>query len=229
MSKLAETIYFGSFIEEGLELSSGEEESSSRSSSVVDTLDFDFSLQTEFQKPKACSLQRPRPGRYGADLETYKPFKKQTVQNPSNTCDEELVCFLIKCAVKILTKSPTPLLKAVELANSLKRKIGTKQLGRVKELFGGLLFLLEKFPRTFIVHRIPKNDTIQLTCNYLAASSPYYIYEQTCEILPGRSRAPKIPFLDIDQLISEVDVMLAGPSSFHAPTYFTYPTSTAVW
>ena len=53
-------------------------------------------------------------------------------------------------------------LKAVELANSLRSKLGVQLLAHVRDVFGGLLNLLERRPDTFEVVRIPKNDHVVL-------------------------------------------------------------------
>ena len=53
-------------------------------------------------------------------------------------------------------------LKAVELANSLRSKLGVHLLSHVRDVFGGLLNLLERRPDTFEVVRIPKNDHVVL-------------------------------------------------------------------
>ena len=55
-----------------------------------------------------------------------------------------------------------PSLKAVELANALRSKLGVYILGHVRDVFGGLLNLLEKQPHVFRVVRIPKNDHVIL-------------------------------------------------------------------
>lgn len=56
-------------------------------------------------------------------------------------------------------------LKAVELANSLRSKLGVHLLAHVRDVFGGLLNLLERRPDTFDVVRIPKNDHVVLVQN----------------------------------------------------------------
>ena len=44
----------------------------------------------------------------------------------------------------------------------LRAKMGTEALASVRENRGGLLTLLERFPRLFRVDRIPKNDSVSL-------------------------------------------------------------------
>lgn len=53
-------------------------------------------------------------------------------------------------------------LKAVELANALRTKIGTPVLAHIRGRFGGLLNLLEQSEK-FCVIRIPRNDFVTLT------------------------------------------------------------------
>lgn len=53
-------------------------------------------------------------------------------------------------------------LKAVELANTLRARVGTEVLAIVRERWGGLLSLLERHPEKFLVERIPKNDRVSL-------------------------------------------------------------------
>jgi len=57
---------------------------------------------------------------------------------------------------------PTQQLKAVELANMLRARIGTDALASVREQHGGLLSLLERSPHLFRVSRIPKSDCVAL-------------------------------------------------------------------
>lgn len=53
-------------------------------------------------------------------------------------------------------------LKAVELANTLRARVGTELLAMVREKWGGLLCLLERHSDRFLVERIPKNDRVSL-------------------------------------------------------------------
>ena len=63
-------------------------------------------------------------------------------------------------------------LKAVELANALRSKVGADVLAHIRERFGGLLSLLELQPHIFKVFRIPKNDFVALV------SSPSGVLEE---------------------------------------------------
>eukprot|EP01035_Chromulina_nebulosa_P020182 gene20182-26200_t len=62
----------------------------------------------------------------------------------------------------ILKEASTHSLKAVELANTLRARVGTEILAFVREHWGGLLSLLEKRNDLFRVDRIPKNDIVTL-------------------------------------------------------------------
>jgi hypothetical protein len=60
------------------------------------------------------------------------------------------------------SSSDLPSLKAVELANALRSRLGVHLLAHVRDVFGGLLTLLERRPEVFLVVRIPKNDHVIL-------------------------------------------------------------------
>ncbi len=62
----------------------------------------------------------------------------------------------------ILTDAADHSLKAVELANTLRARVGTEIMALVRERWGGLLTLLERHPDRFLVERIPKNDRVSL-------------------------------------------------------------------
>mmetsp|Transcript_15748 Transcript_15748/g.15891 ORF Transcript_15748/g.15891 Transcript_15748/m.15891 type:complete len:1143 (+) Transcript_15748:164-3592(+) len=63
---------------------------------------------------------------------------------------------------EILQDASRHSLKAVELANTLRARVGTEVLGVIRERWGGLLSLLERHSDTFRVERIPKNDCVTL-------------------------------------------------------------------
>jgi len=69
---------------------------------------------------------------------------------------------VIECSTEILQEASGMSLKAVELANTLRARLGTPVLAHIREYFGGLLSLLEKYPDTFEVQRIPKSDLVKL-------------------------------------------------------------------
>jgi len=93
--------------------------------------------------------------------------------------DESLVWDTLVISVIILKNSPSQVVKAVEFANVLKKWVGRKQLTQVKELFGGLLLFLEGYPQVFCVKRVPKKDTVQLTCDYIACNEPHLSFVHT--------------------------------------------------
>jgi hypothetical protein len=64
--------------------------------------------------------------------------------------------------VDILVEAANHSLKAVELANTLRARVGTEVLAHIRERWGGLLSLLERHPHKFRVERIPKNDLVTL-------------------------------------------------------------------
>ena len=66
---------------------------------------------------------------------------------------------------EILTDAADHALKAVELANTLRARIGTEMLAQIRERWGGLLALLERYQTLFRVDRIPKNDKVTLICS----------------------------------------------------------------
>jgi hypothetical protein len=76
--------------------------------------------------------------------------------------ETELELTVSYCARIVLYESSSKCLKSVELANSLRDRLGKDSLQRTKTLYGGLLVLLELFPQFFFVHRIPKNDMVEL-------------------------------------------------------------------
>jgi len=60
----------------------------------------------------------------------------------------------------------------VELANTLRAILSAEDLILVKRHFGGLLALLEKYPDTFAVVRIPKSDMVKLVSPVDSQMSP---------------------------------------------------------
>jgi hypothetical protein len=76
--------------------------------------------------------------------------------------DIELEEAIYRNAQAILSETANRCLKSVELANALRDRIGKDALLRTKNLYGGLLVLLELYKETFVVHRIPKNDMVEL-------------------------------------------------------------------
>jgi hypothetical protein len=76
-----------------------------------------------------------------------------------------------KTCKDILSEAANHSLKAVELANTLRARVGTDVLAQVRERWGGLLSLLEKLPGIFLVERIPKNDLVSLVGSRPLASA----------------------------------------------------------
>jgi hypothetical protein len=90
-------------------------------------------------------------------------MNKQPGRNPaSDKPPEELEQDFVRHTAAILLSSPSRNLKAVELANVLRSRMGTDSLAKVRETHGGLLSLLEKHDKIFKVERIPKNDCVVL-------------------------------------------------------------------
>lgn len=83
-------------------------------------------------------------------------------------------------ATRILREASGRSLKAVELANTLRARLGKEKLAHVRELFGGLLNLLERHPMSFRVDRIAKCDCVTLLQTFSPSASP-------CIARPGAS------------------------------------------
>lgn len=69
---------------------------------------------------------------------------------------------VLRNCLAILEDAADHSLKAVELANTLRARIGTDILADIRERWGGLLALLERQQDLFVVRRIPKNDFVCL-------------------------------------------------------------------
>lgn len=63
---------------------------------------------------------------------------------------------------EILEVASERALKAVDLANALRNRVGVDVLGRVREAHGGLLSLLERHRDVVRVRRVPKHDIVSL-------------------------------------------------------------------
>jgi len=98
------------------------------------------------------------------DCEPSQVYQSVLRASRSSSIDEKMVDRVIDCSVEILTDASNYTLKAVELANTLRARLGTSVLGEIRDYFGGLLCLLEKYPDTFNVQRIPKSDVVSLKC-----------------------------------------------------------------
>lgn len=74
-------------------------------------------------------------------------------------------------------------LKAVDLANALRSRVGVEILGRVRLRFGGLLALLERHRHIIHVQRVPKHDLVCLVeqpCGPTA--DPHYVDQGSGEV-----------------------------------------------
>ena len=76
-----------------------------------------------------------------------------------------------KTQSKSTLQLPPHSLKAVELANALRARIGTDVLAQIRERFGGLLSLLEIQSHLFKVVRIPKNDFVVLNIEAITSDA----------------------------------------------------------
>lgn len=76
--------------------------------------------------------------------------------------DASLEDIIVKSCRSILSEAARCTLKAVELANFLRARVGSDVLAHIRERWGGLLALLERHPSRFRVERIPKNDMVSL-------------------------------------------------------------------
>jgi hypothetical protein len=76
--------------------------------------------------------------------------------------DSSVEDIVAKSCRDILVEAASHSLKAVELANTLRARVGTEVLAHIRERWGGLLSLLERHPHKFRVERIPKNDLVTL-------------------------------------------------------------------
>lgn len=116
--------------------------------------------------------------------------------------DSDLELTVCHCARIVLFETPSKCLKSVELANSLRDRIGKDSLQRTKALYGGLLVLLELFPQHFFVHRIPKNDMVEL----IDHSSPYASFPHH-----QRSTEPRFPIPPMNLQQYNVDQVQPKP------------------
>ena len=76
--------------------------------------------------------------------------------------DSSVEDIVAKSCRDILVEAASHSLKAVELANTLRARVGTEVLAHIRERWGGLLSLLERHSHVFRVERIPKNDLVTL-------------------------------------------------------------------
>mmetsp|Transcript_13820 Transcript_13820/g.40467 ORF Transcript_13820/g.40467 Transcript_13820/m.40467 type:complete len:656 (-) Transcript_13820:339-2306(-) len=96
---------------------------------------------------------------------------------------------VIRHTREILQEAAQHSLKAVELANTLRARLGTEVLACVREKCGGLLSLLEKHTEFFKVQRIPKSDTVTLVKQH-QSSPPRPVTTTASSSPPPISSAP---------------------------------------
>jgi len=99
---------------------------------------------------------------------TLPHFVAQDITRDSSSLQD-----LVRCHCQdILRTAPNNALKAVDMANELRERIGTDKMVFVRDQYGGLLTLLEMHPETFLVERIPKSDRVSLVPNALLFTPP---------------------------------------------------------
>ena len=114
--------------------------------------------------------------------------------------DIELEEAIYHNAQAILSETSNKCLKSVELANALRDRIGKDALQRTKNLYGGLLVLLELYKETFVVHRIPKNDMVELISSSVhmlpggAGKEAYALPRQARPTVGGSAPLPPLDF-----------------------------------
>eukprot|EP00633_Aureoumbra_lagunensis_P014429 CAMPEP_0197349010 /NCGR_PEP_ID=MMETSP0893-20130614/9105_1 /TAXON_ID=44058 ORGANISM="Aureoumbra lagunensis, Strain CCMP1510" /NCGR_SAMPLE_ID=MMETSP0893 /ASSEMBLY_ACC=CAM_ASM_000539 /LENGTH=480 /DNA_ID=CAMNT_0042859965 /DNA_START=270 /DNA_END=1712 /DNA_ORIENTATION=- len=83
---------------------------------------------------------------------------------------------VIRHTREILEAASEHALKAVDLANALRNRVGVAALGRIRQTQGGLLSLLEQHKDIVRVQRVPKHDVVYLvTKKPPMATAPIYI------------------------------------------------------
>lgn len=119
--------------------------------SLIDPIDGHGSRRPHSTTPSSASKQHNNINR------TMSP--KISIQNLDERAIENVIA--TNC-YHILIDAADHSLKAVELANTLRARVGTEVLAVVRERWGGLLSLLERHTERFLVERIPKNDRVSL-------------------------------------------------------------------
>ena len=105
------------------------------------------------------SFHSQSPGSSSPALDGHSAYGGNKPMGATEESPEDVV--LRNCQL-ILEDAASHSLKAVELANTLRARIGTEILADIRERWGGLLALLERNQELFIVRRIPKNDFVCL-------------------------------------------------------------------
>ena len=112
---------------------------------------------------RSASTPLPFPLHQSMSMDTTKPVNQ--LASALNLCgleDSSVEDIVAKSCRDILVEAASHSLKAVELANTLRARVGTEVLAHIRERWGGLLSLLERHPHVFRVERIPKNDLVTL-------------------------------------------------------------------
>ena len=104
------------------------------------------------QRQNQPQFSRAAPGRL-----TGRPLQI-VLDNPGATLEDIVAAH----CEDILRDASRHSLKAVELANTLRARVGQETLVAIRERCEGMLSLLERYPKVFIVDRIPKNDCVSL-------------------------------------------------------------------
>jgi hypothetical protein len=84
----------------------------------------------------------------------------KTYNNSSSSSSSETDLTVVKAAIEVLSQAASSSLKAVELANTLRARVGIESLGQIRERWGGLLALLEKYPDVFRVNRVHLGESV---------------------------------------------------------------------
>eukprot|EP01033_Poteriospumella_lacustris_P003731 gene3731-2644_t len=109
------------------------------------------------------SSRSPGPGPHHHGHHYHQPHHAGHNKSGFSSLDDRAVeNVIVSNCHQILVDAAEHMLKAVELANTLRARVGTEVLAQVRERWGGLLSLLEKHKERFLVERIPKNDRVRL-------------------------------------------------------------------
>lgn len=144
--------------------------------------------------------------------------------------DIELEADIFRNAEAILSETANKCLKSVELANALRDRIGKEALQRTKNLYGGLLVLLELYKDNFVVHRIPKNDMVELITppshHYSAPGGSGVYGDSPASFIPSRGPVHIPPYSSGGSAKSAVVGAVGAPPPTHPePTPGSVPWS----
>lgn len=131
-------------------------------------------MQQLQQRPASTPLPMSIPHNHMHHMQQQQQQQQQSILEHShrphgppllNLCgleDASVEDIVAKSCRDILIEAASHSLKAVELANTLRARVGTEVLAHIRERWGGLLSLLERHAHVFRVERIPKNDLVTL-------------------------------------------------------------------